>query len=126
MSDTETGAKAGKSDKKKGVQGWNAAADGASVSKAFSFGSTGDGAKFAKRALQLAEKGGQTIDLRYAGETVTVAVKAVGGAVSDAERRLARRLEGKRSDADKAAKVARIAAKADKPPKAPKPAKPRD
>lgn len=120
MSDTATGTKS-KAVKQKGAgQGWNAAADGGSVSKVFSFGSTAEGAKFAKRALQLAEKGGQSVDLRFGGKTVTVGLAAAAGAVADAERRLAKRLEGKRSEADKAAKAARVAAKADKPAKAPK------
>lgn len=125
MSDTATGSKTAKPAKKKGLgQGWNTAADGASVSRGFSFDTTAEGAKFAKRVLQMAEKAGHAVDLRFGGKSVTVALKAVAGAVADAERRLAKRLEGKRSDADKAAKVARVAAKANKPAKAPKAAKP--
>lgn len=121
MSDTASGAKTAK--KKSAGQGWNAAADGQSVSKSFSFASSSEAAKLAKRALQLAEQSNQTIDLRYAGSSVTVSLVATGGLVGEAERRLAKRLEGQRSDEDKATKAAKVAAKPQKAPKAPKPPK---
>jgi hypothetical protein len=144
MSDTATGPKAEKSPKKKGAgQGWNASADGKNVSRTFTLDSAGEAAKFARRALQLAEKGGQAIDLRFAATSVTIGLAATGGFVNDAERRIIKRLEGKRSDEAKAAKVERRAkrtekaatpavakpaaakpVKAAKPAKAPKAAKP--
>jgi hypothetical protein len=125
MSDTGTGSKAAKSVKKKGLgQGWNASADGSTDSKTFAFGAAEEAGKLAKRALQLAQKGGHAIELRLAGSKLTVGLAAAAGAVAEGERRLAKRLQGKPTEEAKAAKVARIAAKADKPAKAPKAAKP--
>jgi hypothetical protein len=112
MSDTATAAKAVKH--KGAGQGWNAAADGLSVSKSFTLGSPDEAAKLAKRALQLAQKSGQTVDLRFGGSTVTVGLAAKAGVVGDPERRLAKRLEGKSSDEAKAGKAAKLAAKAAK------------
>lgn len=118
MSDIAAGSKPAK--KKGAGQGWNAAADGLSVSKTFTLGTPDEAAKLAKRALQLAQKSGQTVDLRVGGAAVTVGLAAKAGVVGDAERRLAKRLEGKRSDEAKASKAARVAAKAARPPKADK------
>ena len=74
--------------------------------------------KLAKRALQLAEKGGQAMRIDYSGSDVTVGLVAAGGVVADAERRLAKRLDGGKGEA-KTAKPA----KAPKPAKAAKPSK---
>jgi len=122
MSDTATGSKPAK--QKGAGQGWNAAADGLSVSKTFTLGSPDEAAKLAKRALQLAQKNGQSVDLRFGGSSLTIGLPAKAGLVGDAERRLAKRLEGKGSDEAKASKAAKVAAKADKPPKAPAAPKP--
>jgi hypothetical protein len=118
MSDTASGSKPAKN--KGAGQGWNAAADGLSVSKTFTLGSPDEAAKLAKRALQLAQKSDQTVDLRFGGSTLTIGLPAKAGVVDEAERRLAKRLEGKGTDEAKASKAAKVAAKADKPAKAPK------
>jgi pterin-4a-carbinolamine dehydratase len=126
MTDTATGSKTEKTAKKKGAgQGWNASADGQSVSRTFTLGSASEAAKLAKRALQLAEKTGQAVDLRLAATSVTIGLAATGGFVSDAERKMIKRLEGKRSDEAKAAKAERRSHKpdTDAAPAAAKPAK---
>lgn len=126
MSDTSNGATAAKTKAKSAGQGWTTAADGASVSKTFKLESAGEAVKLAKRALQLAEKGGQAVNIRYSGSELTVGLVAAAGSVADPERRLAKRLDGssglpkvtKPPKADKTAKRAAKAAKAAKIAKA--------
>jgi hypothetical protein len=114
MSDLNIGSEAGKPRFRSAGQGWTPAEDGASVSKTYKLASAGEAVKLAKRALQLAEKSGQPVKIDYSGSDVTVGLVAAGGAVADAERKLAKRL-----DVGKGGK----AAKAAKPAKPPKPAK---
>jgi hypothetical protein len=109
MSDTANGAKAVKT--KTAGQGWTAAPDGASIAKTYKLDSAGEAVKLAKRALQLAEKGGLSVKIGYSGSEVSIGLVAAGGKVADAERRLAKRLDGGKG------------AVADKAPKAPKPDK---
>lgn len=118
MSDTANGAKADKTTAKGSGQGWTAATDGAQVSKTYKLGSAAEAVKLAKRALQLAEKGGVAVGIHYSGSDVTLGLVAAGGKVADAERRFAKRLDGGKGEA-----LPKKAAKAPRPDKTDKTAK---
>jgi hypothetical protein len=117
MSDTGTGS----TQSKTSGQGWTPSADGSSVSKTYRLGAPAEAVKMAKRALQFAEKGGQAVRIEYSGSEVTIGLAATKGAVADAQRKFAKRLDGGKGELpakapkDKATRKAAKAAKAAKP-----------
>jgi hypothetical protein len=117
MSDTGTGSTPSKTS----GQGWTASADGSTVSKTYKLGAPADAVKMAKRALQFAEKGGQAVRIDFSGSEVTIGLAATKGAVGDAQRKFAKRLDGgkggdlpSKAPKDKATRKAAKAARAAK------------
>jgi hypothetical protein len=98
MSEKQAGANAEKTEGAKLGADWTAGADGASVSKTYKLGSASEAVKLAKRVLQLAEKAKEPVKIDYDGSSVTVGLGASGGAVNDASRRIARRLDGEKAE----------------------------
>jgi hypothetical protein len=119
MSDTGTGS----TQSKTADQAWTPSADGSMVSKTYTLAAPAEAAKMAKRALQFAEKGGQAVRIDYSGSEVTIGLMATKGAVGDAQRKFAKRLDGGKGELPAKApkdKAARKAAKAERTAKAAK------
>ena len=117
MTDTGTGS----TQSKTSGSAWTPSADGSMVSKTYALGAPGEAAKMAKRALQFAEKDGQAVRIDFSGSQVTIGLAATKGAVADAQRKFAKRLDGGKGDLpskapkDKATRKAAKAARAAKP-----------
>ena len=115
---SETSGAGGKKGKVKvkpirsGIRGWDAAADGANLSRTISFGSPDEAMKGARRALGTFQKAGRPIEVRLEGSDVTLRVGASAGQVDDELKKLTKRVTPK-DPAAKAARKAKAAAAAE-------------